>query len=69
MMPLKRYDELVAKRQDETLTSEEHAELLHLTNEIELLNAKLMENLVALANIRQVSLPQLMQDLGMRDEG
>src|SRR5262245_37038433 len=44
-----RYADLMAKRDEETLTPEEHAELLRLTDQAERLQAERMESLVALA--------------------
>src|SRR5262245_29825501 len=39
-LPLRqRYQELIAKRRQQTLTAEEHAELLRLTDEVEQLEA------------------------------
>lgn len=60
-----RYDTLIAKRAAETLTAEEHAELLRLTDQIEQIDANRMEQLVALAQMRQISLAQLLRDLGI----
>ena len=60
-----RYDELIAKRRAETLTSEEYKELLHLTSEIERLAVKRLEYLAELARIRQTSLRDLMAQLGI----
>jgi uncharacterized protein YnzC (UPF0291/DUF896 family) len=60
-----RHEELAAKRDEETLTPEEHAELLRLSHEIEMLEAKRVEYLAELAQLRQTSLTTLMQDLGI----
>ncbi len=60
------YDALIARRRAEALTSQEHAELLDLTNRIELAEAERVEALVALARLRGVSLPELMQALGIQ---
>lgn len=62
----KHYDELIAKRQAETLTSDEHKELLHLTEQIEKLQAQRIENLASLAGLRGTSLTELMENLGIR---
>jgi len=62
----KRYDELVAKRQGETLTPDEHNELLRLTSQIENLQARRMEHLAELARLRKTSLTALMESLGIR---
>lgn len=62
----KRFDELVAKRQAETLTSYEHQELLDLIDRIEKLDAKRVEYMAKLANIRKISLSALMEELNIR---
>lgn len=61
-----RYDDLTAKRRAETLTSEEHQELLTLIDRIEQADAERARNLSALAQLRKVSLTTLMGDLGIR---
>lgn len=58
-----RYAELRAKRQAETLTPEEHAELLQLSDQDEQMNAERVAALATLAQLRQTTLPQLMHDL------
>jgi len=60
-----RYDELRAKREDETLTPAEHTELLHFVEEIETLWADRLQALLALARLRRLSPQQLMQQLGI----
>jgi hypothetical protein len=60
-----RYDELVAKRRAETLTQEEYEELLRLTDEVETHNTRRVESLVQLSLLRQVTVDQLMKDLGL----
>ncbi len=60
-----RYRELVARRQDETLSGEEHAELIALIDQIELANAHRIECLAELANLRQVPLRDLMTKMGI----
>jgi hypothetical protein len=60
-----RYDELIAKRQTEKLTPDEHTELLHLSDEAEQINAERIAALAALAQLRQTTLPHLMNDLGI----
>jgi hypothetical protein len=61
-----RYDELIAKRKLETLTTEEYSELLKLTEQVEKLEAQRIEWLAELARVRAISLTQLMDDLGIR---
>ena len=62
----KYYDELIAKRQAETLTLDEHSELLHLTEQIEKLQAQRIEYLAELARLRKTSLTALMESLGIQ---
>lgn len=61
-----RYYQLIAKRQDETLNAEEHRELLHLTEQVERLDAQRLEYLVELARLRQTTLPALMESLDLQ---
>lgn len=60
-----RYDELLAKRQAETLTPDEYTELLRRSDEIERLHAERMAALARLAQLRQTTLAHLMVDLGI----
>lgn len=60
-----RYADLIAKREASSLTSEEYTALLHLTDEIEQREAERLECLAALAGIRQTTVGQLMDDLGL----
>jgi hypothetical protein len=60
-----RYQALKEKRDARTLTPDEHAELLALTNEVELWNARRLELVLALAQLRQVPLRVLMDELGL----
>ncbi|MEP0856313.1 STAS/SEC14 domain-containing protein [Trichocoleus sp. DQ-U1] len=60
------YDELIAKRQAETLTPTEYSELLRLTEQIEKLQAQRIEYLAELARFRKISLTALMEDLGIQ---
>ncbi|MBH8566471.1 STAS/SEC14 domain-containing protein [Nostoc sp. CENA67] len=62
------YDELIAKRDAETLTKEEHIELLNLSGEIEQLQAKRIEYLSELARLRGISLTALMENLGIQTQ-
>lgn len=61
-----RYDELIAKRRAETLTPDEHRELLELTEIAEGRDADRLEALVELARLRRTSLRKLMEALGIR---
>ncbi len=62
----RRYDELLARRDARTLTSEEHEELLALTDQIELLEAERMKRLIELAQLRRITLDELMNQLGLQ---
>ena len=61
----RRYAELIARRQMERLTPEEHQELLQLTEQVEQIEARRVEVLAALAQLRGTSLSRLMADLGL----
>lgn len=64
-----RYETLLDKRDEEIITEAEYAELLDLSEQIENLGVKRIEALSELAAIRQVSLPQLMKDMGIQRPG
>ena len=61
-----RLGDLMAKRQAETLSPEEHKELLRLTGQVEKLEAQRIEYLAELARIRETNLSALMKALGIR---
>lgn len=61
-----RYDELIDKRQNRHLTPQEYEELLQLTDQIELLDAKRIEYLLELAQIQNKPLTLLMAELGIQ---
>lgn len=60
-----RYQALKLKRDDETLTPEEHAELIALTDAIEGWNVQRLEIVSQLAKLRGVQLPEMMKELGL----
>lgn len=60
-----KYYQLVEKRDAETLTEAEYNKLLEMVNHIELANAERIKHLVELAKIRQTSLEDLMEELGI----
>jgi len=60
-----RYNKLIAKRRNRMLTPEEYEELLRLTDQVELLDAKRVEDLLELARIRNKPLTLLMEELGI----
>jgi hypothetical protein len=61
-----RFGALVAKRQQEIITSEELQELIQLTDQIERNDADRLAALDALARLRGVTLRALMQTLGIK---
>lgn len=61
-----RLNELIPKRQSETLTANEHKELLRLIGQSEEAEATRVEALAQLARLRGVSLTTLMHDLGIK---
>ncbi len=48
------------------LSAEEYAELLRLTEQVEKANVERVQNLAELARLRQVSLPEVMRQLGLQ---
>lgn len=61
----KRYTELQTKLHHETISADEHQELLALIDKIELVDATRLQALLELAQLRQVSLQELMRQLGI----
>jgi len=61
-----RYDALNTKLHDDTITPQEHEELLVFIDRIELADAERMQHLIALAQLRGVSVDTLMEQLGIR---
>ena len=61
----RRYQELIGKRRGETLTPEEHRELLRLTDAAEIIQAERIRHLTELAQIRATTLDALMEELGL----
>jgi uncharacterized ubiquitin-like protein YukD len=57
-----RYNFLISKRQDNILTDEEYQELVNLGEHIEAIDVKRLENLTELAQLRQTSLNELIQE-------
>jgi hypothetical protein len=60
-----RYHDLVEKRRNETLSSEEHRSLIELSDEIEKANARRMGYVAELAKLRHAPLDAVMQQLGI----
>ncbi len=63
----RRYHELSVKRDSETLTPEEHDELIGLSEMIEAADVTRLEYMAELAKLRGVSLRSLRADLGIPD--
>lgn len=61
-----RYEQLNDKLHEETITSEEHVELLKLIDQIELADAERMRLLLELAQLRCLTVETLMDQLGLR---
>ena len=65
-MFLRRYRELIAKRQAEALTEVEYEELLRFGEEAEALHVKRIEAAVELAQLHHIDAAVLMRDLGIK---
>ncbi len=61
-----RFALLNARRQAETLTAAEHQELLGLIDQVEQADAQRLQYLIELAQIRELSLDELMGQLGIQ---
>ena len=61
-----RYDELREKLRREELSSEEHKELLKLVDVVEQATADRLQHLIALSQLRQIPLDELMKQLEIR---
>ncbi|MFW6358397.1 MAG: STAS/SEC14 domain-containing protein [Chroococcales cyanobacterium] len=61
-----RYQQLIEKRQSETLTESEYQELLELTDVTEAKQAKRIQDLAHLAQLRQTSVSALIEQLGIQ---
>ncbi|MTJ53936.1 STAS/SEC14 domain-containing protein, partial [Anabaena sp. UHCC 0253] len=62
------YNNLINKRDAETLTNDEYMELLRLTEQIEKQQAQRIECLAELASLRGISLNKLMENLGIQTQ-
>lgn len=60
-----RYEVLHLKMQEETITPDEHSELLTLVEQMETANVEWLKNIVELARLRAVTPQVLMQQLGI----
>ncbi len=61
-----RYDELREYLHEESLTTDEHQELLQLVDVVEQCEVDRLEKLIELAQLRNVSLDELMQQLNLK---
>ncbi len=61
-----RYQDLIAKRHTETLAPDEQVALIALSDQIEEANAKRIKYLAELADIRNMTLPVLMNELNLK---
>jgi hypothetical protein len=61
-----RYFELIDKRDAEVITSDELSDLIGMTNGIEEANTKRLQYLIQLAQLRNTSLDNLMDELDLR---
>jgi hypothetical protein len=61
----KRYKYLIRKHEYGTISDKKHAELLLLTEEEENIRVQRLTYLVELTQLRDIPLPQLMEDLGL----
>ena len=59
------YHSLLAKRRAETLTADEHTQLIAISDQIEQANVQRVSALIALAERRGTDLPTLMRSLGI----
>lgn len=62
----RRYYQLRDKLEDETLQGDEDSELIRMTDRLEIANAKRIEALIALAELRGTPLDALIDELGLR---
>jgi hypothetical protein len=58
-----RYNYLLSKNREETITTFEHEELLKVIEKVETKNAERLENLIELSRIRNMSMDALMRQL------
>ncbi|MCP5095947.1 MAG: STAS/SEC14 domain-containing protein [Chloroflexi bacterium] len=61
-----RYEHLSKQRRAETLTADDHAELMKLSDQLEVLHAERIKYLIELAQLRKQSLSDLMNELGIQ---
>jgi hypothetical protein len=64
----RRYDELMEKRVEETLTKKEHMELLKLIEELQQIWVERWQAVIDLAKLRKISPQEMMRQLGVDPE-
>jgi hypothetical protein len=64
-----RYQILLEKNQNETISETEHQEFLVLNEKIEQININRLKKIIELARFRGVSVPTLMSDLNLYSNG
>ena len=62
----KKYEILIKKRHQENLTESEYEKLVELTDQVEKYQAKRIEYLTQLAQIRKISVSDLMAEMGVK---
>lgn len=60
-----RYNQLIEKRRAEELSDEEKKEVAAMAEQVEVLNVRRMQCLAELARLRDTTLPELMEQLGI----
>jgi hypothetical protein len=60
-----KYHAFIDKRQAETLTQDEYQQLVLMSDRLEKLNVQRIQSLIQLAKLRQQTLPELMENLGI----
>ena len=58
-----KYNDLNAKMRSQTITAEEHQDLLKLIDIVEKADGDRLQNLIQLSQLRNISLPELMKQL------
>jgi len=61
-----RLNELIDKRQAHTIAPDELAELIQLTDQVEMFDAERLQQLIELAHLRGVTLDELIKKLGIK---
>jgi len=64
----KRFDNLLGKRDNETLSDNEYEELLELTRYTETLNVQRLEYLLELARLRNIPLDELIKQIELKPQ-